>query len=104
MRCAEITCASWGMPNSLSIATACCMISQSEEDPITTPTRGLAGCACSLMSILQLLPGQPLQGFAIFFAGLFEYMRWQGRCRGGFFPVGHGLQVVAHELLVERRR
>jgi hypothetical protein len=40
MRCAEITWASQGTPKSRSIETACCMTSQSLEEPMTTPTTG----------------------------------------------------------------
>ena len=38
MRWAETTRASWAMPNSWRICTACCMVSQSLLEPITTPT------------------------------------------------------------------
>ena len=40
MRCAEMTCASYGTPKSSSMATACFMTSQSLEEPIITPTTG----------------------------------------------------------------
>ena len=42
MRCADTTCASYGTPNSLRMATACCITSQSDDEPITTPTTGFA--------------------------------------------------------------
>ena len=40
MRCADTTRASCGTPNCLSTCTACCITSQSELLPITTPTTG----------------------------------------------------------------
>src|ERR1041385_755551 len=42
VRCAEITRASQGTPNARSRRTACCMTSQSDLLPITTPTSGSA--------------------------------------------------------------
>jgi hypothetical protein len=41
MRWAEITCASNGTPNCLRMATAFCITSQSEDEPMMTPTSGL---------------------------------------------------------------
>jgi hypothetical protein len=41
MRCAEITWASKGTPNCFSMAQACCITSQSELEPMITPTSGL---------------------------------------------------------------
>ena len=40
VRCAETTFTSCGTPSAWSFSTACCMVSQSEREPITTPTRG----------------------------------------------------------------
>src|SRR5258705_5395026 len=40
MRCAETTRHSWGTPNSARIAAACCRVSQSLDEPISTPTTG----------------------------------------------------------------
>jgi hypothetical protein len=61
MRWAEITCASNGTPNCLRMATAFCITSQSEDEPMMTPTSGLF---CSHVS-LQLLAGQAFDGFEV---------------------------------------
>src|SRR5688572_23602627 len=42
VRWAETTSCSDGTPNSVSTATACFIVSQSESDPITTPITGFA--------------------------------------------------------------
>ncbi len=52
MRCAETTRTSCAMPRSVSVAAACCRVSQSERDPITRPTRGRSW-AGSLMEGLR---------------------------------------------------
>ena len=39
MRWADSTCASWATPKSCRICVACCMVSQSELEPMTTPIR-----------------------------------------------------------------
>src|SRR4051812_18509052 len=100
MRCAEITCASNGTPNCLRMATAFCITSQSEDEPMMTPTNGLLWSA---ILCLQLLAGQALDGFEILGLGFFDDLGRQRRRRRGLAP-GQGFQVVAHELLVERRR
>src|SRR5450830_1122123 len=101
MRCAETTCASCGIPNSLRMATACCITSQSDEEPMTTPTIG-AGAVLSLMSVFQRGAGQALQRFAVLGAGFFDDFRRQCRSRRRLLPAVDGFQIVAHELLVER--
>ena len=40
MRCAETTRHSWTTPNSARMAAACCKVSQSLDEPISTPTTG----------------------------------------------------------------
>ncbi len=47
MRCAETTFASYGTPNSWRTATAFFITSQSELEPISTPTTG-AACVCAV--------------------------------------------------------
>src|SRR5438094_9823937 len=102
MRWAEITCASNGTPNCLRMATAFCITSQSEDEPMMTPTKGLGFNGVSAMSGLQLLAGQALDGFEVLGLGLVDDVGRQRRRRRGFAPAQR-FQVVAHELLVERR-
>ena len=40
VRCAETTCTSCGTPSRARMSAACCIVSQSDRDPITTPIRG----------------------------------------------------------------
>ena len=40
VRCADTTRTSCGTPSASSFATACCIVSQSEREPITTPISG----------------------------------------------------------------
>ena len=61
MRCAETTFASYGTPNSCRIATACFITSQSELEPISTPTTG-ALCVCAVCASLIWL--FPVSGYA----------------------------------------
>src|SRR5450830_1336397 len=103
MRCAEMTCASYGTPNCFRMATAFCITSQSEDEPMMTPTSGLGFNLCSLISGLQLLARQAFDGFKVLGLGFFDDVGRQRRRRCGLAP-GQCFQVVAHELLVERRR
>src|SRR4051812_15916225 len=98
MRCAEITCASCGTPNCLRMATACCITSQSEFEPMITPT---SGGVFSAISGLQLLAGQAFDGLEVLGLGLVDHVLRQRRRRRALLPVRQGLEVVAHELLVE---
>src|SRR5437016_12280055 len=41
VRWAETTRVSWGIPNSSSVLAACSRVSQSDEEPMIIPTRGL---------------------------------------------------------------
>src|SRR6476661_817218 len=107
MRCAEMTCASYGTPNSFSLSTACCITSQSEEEPITTPTSGVAAGASAVMSFLVLFSvfeffaGQAFQRLAVLGAGFFDDIGRQRRRGRRLLPILHGFQVIPHKLLVE---
>src|SRR5450830_57814 len=91
------------MPNSFKIATACCITSQSDDDPMTTPTIG--ACALfSLMSVLQRIAGQTFQRLAVFGAGFFNHLSRQCRRWRRLLPTRNGFQIVTHELLVKRWR
>ena len=48
MRWADTTRASWATPNCVRICTACCMVSQSLLEPMTTPITGWPGVARGL--------------------------------------------------------
>src|SRR5471032_766612 len=104
MRCAEITCASNGTPNCLRMATACCITSQSEDEPMMTPTNGeCCNWVWSAILCLQLLACQALDGLEVLGLGFHYHVGGQRRRGCGLAP-GQGFQIVAHELLVERRR
>src|SRR6266436_9338418 len=114
VRCAEITRASNAIANSFSTSQACCIVSQSESDPIKTPITGWARVALIIRSGAgtprRTPPGssgnrisQASERLAIFAGGaLDDFGRQRGR-RRRFVP-GLRLQPVAHELLVEARR
>ena len=40
VRCAETMCFSFGTPNRSNTSTACCIVSQSDDEPMMTATRG----------------------------------------------------------------
>src|SRR5258706_14300283 len=93
------------------------MVSQSELEPISTPTIG-AACWCAVWTSLivrtsfiwrasrnsgELLPGQAFERFLILLARPRDDIVRQLRRRRLFLP-RLGFEPVAHELLVERRR
>src|SRR4029077_20645752 len=114
VRCAEITRASNAMSNSFSTSQACCIVSQSESDPIRTPIKGWARVELMVQSSngarRRIRAGssfhpisQALQRFTILAGGSFDDLARERRRRRRLVP-GLSLQPVAHELLVEARR
>src|SRR4030095_11390831 len=46
VRCADMTCFSLGTPNLSNTSTACCIVSQSDDEPMITGTRGMLTAFC----------------------------------------------------------
>src|SRR5215467_1252636 len=100
VRWAESTFDSKGTEKSASCLAASFITSQSLALPITMPTKG------ELLAIFlgsQLLSGQALKGLAILLGGLRDHVGGKARRGRRLVPVER-LQVVAHVLLVVRRR
>src|ERR1700722_12236408 len=50
VRCAEITRTSWAIPNWVNVSAAARIVSQSEDDPIMTPTKAFIAIKSSNLS------------------------------------------------------
>src|SRR3546814_2744986 len=79
MGCAEMTRVSWAISNSSSMAAACCITSQSLDEPMIKPTMGEPRplCVASVMLNSTILGHQPSSGLAILGRRFFQDIGWQ---------------------------
>src|SRR5687767_10855146 len=58
VRCADMTCFSFGTPNFSNTSTACCIVSQSDDEPMITATSGLLTISYSTQFKMQNSKGK----------------------------------------------
>src|SRR5580693_3501936 len=97
VRCAEITRTSCAIPRRVNVSAADCIVSQSEDDPIMTPTTAFIGAKFTKLSEQLAQKRKKFAGadrralFRALFFGLVEQFG-----QGGTIGVGIFLEQFAH--------